>query len=103
MPLVRRRREPLTLEHMAQVPAAVSASDLDALHEEAAVLVALHRAGDAVEVGGPAAAALELVRGLVQGRVAAGARVDALGGVVLVEGAGARRLGSLLAQDAELI
>lgn len=103
VPLIRGRGEPLALEDMAQVPAAVGAVDLDALHKQAVVLVALHGAGDAVEVGRPAAPAGELVRGLVQGRVAPGAGVDALGGVVLVESAGAGCLGALLAEDAELL
>lgn len=60
-------------------------------------------ARDAVEVGGPAAAAAELVVRLVQRCVAAGARVHALLRVVLVELATARRLGALLAEDAELL
>lgn len=60
-------------------------------------------ARDAVEVGGPAAAALELVVRLVQRRVAAGARVDARVRVVLVVGAAAGRLRALFAEDAELV
>lgn len=97
MPLVRRGGKPLALEDVAQVPAAVGAGDLDALHEQAVVLVAHHGAGDAVKVGGPAAAAGELVRGLVQGCVAPCAGVDALGGVVLVICARAGCFGAFLA------
>lgn len=103
MPLVRGSGEPLALEHMAQVAAAVGAVDLDALHEQAVVLVALDGTGDAVKVGRPAAPAAELVRGLVQRSVTPGTGVDALGRVVFVIGARAGRLGTLLAQDAELV
>lgn len=103
MPLVRGRREPLAFEDMTKMAAAVGAHDLGAGHAEAAVLVAGHGAGDAVEVGWPAAARRELVRGLVEGSVAPRARVDALAGVVLVELARAGRLGALLAEDPELL
>lgn len=102
MPLVRGRGETLALEDVAQMPAAVGAHNLGPHREQGAVLVAHHGAGDAVEVGGPAAAAAELVRGLVERRLAACARVDALGGVVLVELAGAGGFGALFTQDAEL-
>lgn len=102
VPLVRRRRVPLPLEHMPQVPAAVGADDLGALHAERGVEVPVDRPGDAVVVGGPAAAGLELVRGAVQGGVAAGAGVDALGGEVVVVFAGEGGLGALFAEDAEL-
>lgn len=101
--LVGRGGEALALEDVAQVAAAVVADDLDALHEHAVVLEALDGAGDAVEVGGPAAAAVELVRRLVQGRVAPGARVHARRGGVLVELAGPGGLGALLPEDPELL
>lgn len=103
MALVGRRVEALALEDVAQVAAAVGARDLDALHEQAVVLEALDGARDAVKVGRPAAAALELVRRLVQGRVAPGARVHARRRRVLVELARAGRLGALLAEDPELL
>lgn len=66
---------------MAQVPAAAGADDLRARHAERAVRVAGHGAGEGVEVGGPAAAGLELVRGAVEGRGAGGAGLDGSGGV----------------------
>lgn len=66
---------------MAQVPAAAGADDLGARHAERAVRVAGHGAGEGVEVGGPAAAGLELVRGAVEGRGAGGAGLDGSGGV----------------------
>lgn len=102
MPLVRRRVEPFSLKHVAQVPAAVAAHDLGPRHAKGAVLVPRHGARDAVEIGRPAAARVELVRGLVKRRVAAGAGVHARGGVVLVELAGAGGFGALFAEDAEL-
>lgn len=103
MPLIRRRREPLPLKDMAQMPAAVGAHNLCPHGEQGAVLMALDGAGDAVKVGGPAAAAAEFVRGFVEGRFAAGTGVHALGGVVLVEFTGAGSFGTLFAQDAELL
>lgn len=103
MPLIRRRREPLPLEDMTQMPAAIGAHNLGPHREQGPVLVALYSAGDAVKVGGPAAAAAEFVRGFVEGRFAAGTGVDALGGVVFVEFTGAGCFGTLFAQDAELL
>jgi hypothetical protein len=87
---------------VAQVAAAVCADDLGALHAEGAVAAAQDRPGHGVEEGRPAAAAAELVRGAVQRRVAARARVGALLGEVLVERAGVWGFGALLAEDAEL-
>lgn len=63
----------------------------------------LHRSRDGVEVGRPAAAALELVRGRVERRVAGGAVVGAGGGEVLVVLAGVGCFGALFADDAELL
>lgn len=103
VPLVRGRRVALALEHVAKVAAAVGAYDLGPCHAEGAVLMPRHGPRDAVEVGRPAAARLELVRGLVQGRLARGAGVDALGRVVLVVLAREGRLGALFSQDAELL
>lgn len=65
MPLVCWGGEPLTLEDMTQVAAAVSADDLDPLHEHGVILVSYDSAGDGVKVGRPPAATAELVRGLV--------------------------------------
>lgn len=61
-----------------------------------------HRAWDAIEVGGPSAAGLELVCRFVQRRVAGGAGVDAAGGHVLVVSTGEGAFGALLAEDSEL-
>lgn len=102
MPLVRRRVIALPLEHMAQMPPAVGAHDLGAHHAVGAVLVPRHRAGDAVEVGRPAAPGRELVPRRVQRRVAPRARVHPGAGRVLVVGAAAGGFGALFAEDAEL-
>lgn len=102
MPLIRRRRVPFALEHMAQVAAAVAADDLSARHAEGAVRVPDDGAGDAVEVGGPAAAGFELVGGAVERGGAGGAGVGAGGGGVLVVGAGEGGFGAFFAEDPEL-
>jgi len=102
MPLIRGCVEAFALEHMPQVAAAIGANNLRSQHAEGTVLMALNGAGQRVEVSWPAAARFELVRSLVQRRGAPGAGVDTLLGVVLIELSGARGLGSLLAEDAEL-
>lgn len=102
MPLIRRRRKPLSLEDMTQVAAAVGAHNLRPDGAKASVLVPSHSAGDAVKVRRPAAARVELVRGLVERRVAPGTGVDALLGVVLVKFSSARSFSSLFSENAEL-
>lgn len=102
MPLIRRRRIPLALEHMSQMTPAVGAQDLGALHAERAVGVAGDGARDAVEVGGPAATRFELVGGAVERGGAGGAGVGARGGGVLVVDAGVGGFGAFFAEDAEL-
>ncbi len=92
----------LALKYVAEVTAAVGADDLGAAHAEGAILVPGHSTGDAVEVGGPAAARAELVAGLVQGGVASAAGVDALVGVMLIILAREGRFGTLFPQDLEL-
>lgn len=102
MPLIRRRRIPLPLEHMAQMAPAITAHNLGALHAERAIRMPRHGPGDAVEIRGPAATRFELVRGAVEGRGAGGAAVGARGGGVFVVGAGERGFGAAGAEDAEL-
>lgn len=103
MALIRRGLVPFALEDMTQVAAAVGADNLDAQHAQRTVRVPGDGAGDAVVVGGPATAGLELVVRLVQWCIAAGAGVDARLRCVLVILAGAGRLGSLFSEDAELL
>jgi len=102
MPLIRRRRKPLALEHMPQVAPALGADDLRARHAPGFVLDALDGAGHGVEEGRPAAAGLEFGVGGVEGRVAGGAGVGAGGGVVLVVGSGGGWFGRFLADYSEL-
>lgn len=103
MPLIRRIGVALALEHMPQMAAAIAAHDLRPLHPKRPVRVAGDGAGDGVEEGGPAAAGLEFLVGAVEGRLAGGAGVEALGGVVLVEFAGEGGFGAFLADDPELL
>lgn len=103
MPLVRRRVMTFPLKHMSQVSTTIRAQNLRPRHAERVVRVPRHRARNAVEVRGPAAAGLELVVRLVEGRLAGGAVVDAGAGHVLVVLAGVGRLGALFADDAELL
>jgi hypothetical protein len=103
MPLILWIAKLLALEDMPQMPTAVIAHNLRPHHAHSRVRPLSDRAGHGVPECGPAAARVELVVGLVQWRVAAGARVDAGVGVVLVEFAGAGGLGAFFAQDAELL
>lgn len=102
MPLVRRGLEALALEHMPEMPTTVGTHNLSARHPKGSILMSRDGSRDAVKVGRPAAPGAELVAGLVQRCLAAGAAVDAFRGVVLVEFARARRLSAFLAEDAEL-
>ena len=61
-----------------------------------------HRAGDVVEVGGPAAAGFEFVGRFVEGCGTGGAGVDSGGGHVVVVGARVGGFGAFFAEDAEL-
>ncbi len=103
MALVGRRGVALALEDVAEMAAAVGADDLGAGHAKGAVLVAGDGAGDAVKVGRPAAAGLELVVGRVERRLTAGAGVDARLGEVLVGRSRVGRLRALFPQDLELL
>ena len=103
MPLVLWVSKPLALENVSQVSSTVIAHNLRAHHTEARVRSLADGAGNGIPERRPPAARVELVVGLVQRRLAALAGVDARGRVVLVECAGARGLGALLAQDAELL
>jgi hypothetical protein len=93
---------PFPLKDMSEVASAVSADNLGAQHAVRNVLVPLHGPRDAVEVGRPSAARLELVRGLVERRITPCTSVDAFLGGVLVVLARERRLSTLLPKDAEL-
>lgn len=83
--------------------ATIAADNLGALHAEGPVDVSGNRPRDRVKVCGPAAAGIELVRGLIERGIAAGAGVDALGWIVLVVLTGERRLSPFLTEDPELL
>lgn len=102
MTLIRRRRESLSLENMAQVTTAVGADDFRPDRTKAPVLVSSHRARHAVEIGWPAAARVEFVSGLVERRIARSAGVDALLGVVLVKLSSAGGFSALFSENSEL-
>lgn len=102
MALIRRRRESLSLENVAQVTATVGADDFRPDRTEASVLVSSHCARDAIEIGWPAAARVELVSGLVERRIACSAGVDALLGVVLVKLSSAGGFSALFSENSEL-
>ena len=103
MPLVRRGRKALTLKDVSQVSTTVRANNLRPRNTKGAVLIPSHGAWEAVKVGRPPAARLELVVGLVQEGVAPGAGIDSCLGVVLVELAGSRRFSALLPQNTKLV
>lgn len=103
MSLVRRRRIPLSLEHMSQMPATVTTHDLRPRHSKRPVLMPRHRTRERIEEGGPSTSGLELVVRAVERRVAGGAVVDAGAGHVLVVFAGEGGFGALPTDDTELL
>lgn len=102
MSLVCRGRIAFALENMSQMAAAVGAHNLGARHAKGAVCMSRHCARDRVEVGWPAAAGFELMRGLVERSSAGGARVDAGRWHVFIVGARVGGFGALFAKNAEL-
>ena len=102
MPLIRRRRIPLPLKHMSQMPSTITTHNLRAIHPKRAIRMPRHRPGDTIEVCGPAASGFEFVRCAVERGVAGGAAVGAGGGGVFVVGAGEGGFGAAGAEDAEL-
>ena len=73
MPLIRRRREPLSLKHMSQMPSTFRTRNLSPLHPKRAVRVPSYSTWNRIEVGWPAAAGFEFVGRAVKGRLAGGA------------------------------
>src|SRR5690349_5161044 len=96
-------RRGAVLEHVAEVPAAPRAVHLRARHAERPVLARLDAAlRDRPPVARPAGARVELLIRVEQRRAAARAAIDAVR-VVIVEAAGERVLGALLAQHPVLL
>src|SRR6266446_4291727 len=90
------------VEHVAQVPAAAPAVNLRARHEETPVGRGPDGPIDRRPKARPAGAAVELRVRLEQGQIAAGAGVGAPG-VLLVQRARPRPLGSVLAEHPKLL
>lgn len=106
MPLIRSSRIALPLENMPQMPATIRTHNLGTFHAKRLICMPRHRARDGVEKGRPAAAAFELVLGLVERGGASGARVDSWaggGGEVFVVFAGVGGFCAFFAEDAELL
>lgn len=82
MPLVRRRRESLSLEHMAQMPSTVATDNLSPLHAKRPIYMSRNRSRHGIEICRPATAGFEFCICLVERRIAGSAIVDACGGVV---------------------
>lgn len=85
MTLISGRVKALALKHMPQMTTAVGTYNLSSCHAKGAVLMTDNSAGDAVKVGWPAAARLELVSSLVERRITSCASVDAFVRIVLIE------------------
>lgn len=100
--LVRWRWESFAFENMPKVASAVITNNFGPLHSECVVDMSLNSTRDRIKVGRPAAARLELVVGLVEGCVAAGAVIDTLRGVVGVIFTSASRLSALFTENSKL-
>ena len=102
MPLISRRRIPLSLKHMTQMPPTITTHNLRPLHPKRPIHMPRHSSGDSVKESRPSAPGFEFLVSGVQGCGAGGASVDAGGGVVFVVVAGEGGFGAFLAEDAEL-
>lgn len=102
MSLIGRRREPLTLEDMAQMTATVAAYYLGPLHSKCVVHMPRHRARNRIEIRGPTAARLEFVTGFIERGFTAGTGIYALRWVVRIVFASSSTLGTFLSKDSEL-
>lgn len=100
--LVRWRLEPLAFKNMSEVASAVITDNFGPLHPECVVDMSLNSTGDRIEVSRPATARLELVVGLVERCIAAGAVIDTLRGVVGVIFSSTSRLSALFTENPEL-
>lgn len=96
------RWESLAFKNMPEVASAVITDNLGPFHSKCVVDMSLNSTGDRIKVGRPATARLELVVGLVEGRVAAGAVINTLGGVVRVIFTSTSRLSALFTENPEL-
>ena len=102
MPLIRRRRISLSLEHMSQVTSTVRTNYLNPFHAKSAIRMPRHGTRHSIVKGRPSTSGPKLLTRGIQRSLAAGTSIHALGGLVLVVFTRERRLGALFAQDAEL-
>lgn len=102
MPLIRRRRIPLPLKHMPQMPSTIRTNNLRPRHPKRRIRMSDHSTRDTVEIGGPSATRFELVGSAVEWGGTGGAGVGACCGGVFVVGAGVGGFGAFSAEDAEL-
>jgi hypothetical protein len=102
MPLIRRSGITLTLENMTQMATTIRAYDLRPLHTEVAIGMSFYGAWNAVKVGRPSTARLELLGGFVERGVAGSASVDTGLGHMLIISASEGGFGALLTEDTEL-
>ena len=93
----------LALEQVAQMAPAVVADDLGALHSGGRIVAPANGIRYGIEEGRPPALGAEFVQGFEERRIAGGAVVDALAGVVLVVLPGPGHFSALVAEDAELL
>jgi hypothetical protein len=103
MPLILGVAKPLALEDVAQMTSAVVAHNLRPHHAQARVWSLANSTRYCIPKGRPSTARIELMVGLVERCVAAGARVHAGIGVVLVVCARAGHFCTLLTENAELL
>jgi len=102
MTFIRRCREFLPLEYVAEMASAGSTGDLCAGHEQGFVFVSIDGSWDSVEESRPTATARELGAALVERGPTPSARIDPLILVVFVLSS-ARPFCALLAQDPKLL
>jgi hypothetical protein len=103
MPLILGVAKPLALEDVAQMTSAVVAHNFRPHHAQAGIWSLANSARYCVPKGRPSTARVKLVVRLVERCIAAGARIHARIGVVLVVCARAGHFCALLTEDAELL
>jgi len=101
--LVGRRGIALSLENMAEMTSAIGTDNFGSCHSKRVVCVPSDGTGDAVKVGRPTTAGLELMVCLVQRRIATCARVDSMIRGELIVLSGEWSFGALLSQNSELV
>jgi len=102
VPLIRRRRVTLALEHVSQMTATIATHYLRPRHAECTVRVPSYSSGHSIEESWPSTSTLELVLRGIEGCIAADAVISSLARSVFVVFASEGGFGSLFAEDSEL-